>query len=76
MIEKKQFKKQWIKKELRLLAISDVTCDYMGSIDFLTEFSTIDDPYLLYHPETQEFTNDYKTNTDGILYDSIENMPT
>lgn len=59
-----------------MLGISDVTCDYMGSIDFLTEFSTIDEPILLYHPDTKSFTNDFKTNTDGILYNSIENMPT
>lgn len=48
----------------------------MGSIDFLTEFSTIDEPILLYHPDTMSFTKDFKTNTDGILYNSIENMPT
>lgn len=76
VIEKKHFAKQWQKKELRLLAISDVTCDYMGSIDFLTQFSTINEPFLLYHPESYKFSNDYKTNNDGILYDSIENMPT
>lgn len=75
-IEKHLLEKQWKKKQLRLLAISDVTCDYMGSIDFLTEFTTIDDPFLLYNPETYQFTHDYKTNTNGILYDSIENMPT
>lgn len=65
-----------MKKELRLLGISDVTCDYMGSIDFLTEFSTIDNPFLLYHPDKMSFSTDYKINTDGIIYDSIENMPT
>lgn len=48
----------------------------MGSIDFLSKFSTIDEPFLLYNPEEYKFTKDYKTNTNGILYDSIENMPT
>lgn len=61
---------------MRLQAISDVTCDYMGSIDFLTEFSTIDDPFLLYDPITYKFSDNYKSSTNGILYDSIENMPT
>lgn len=48
----------------------------MGSIDFLNEFSTIDNPFLLYHPDTLKFSDDFKTNTDGFIYNSIENMPT
>lgn len=62
--------------ELRLLAISDVTCDYMGSIDFLKKFTTIDKPYFVYDPETMTLDDDYHSAKTGILYDSIENMPT
>lgn len=64
------------KKKLRLLGISDVTCDYMGSIDFLKKFTTIDAPFFVYHPETEEITTDVNTTTKGLLYNSIENMPT
>lgn len=64
------------KNPLWLLAISDVTCDYAGSIDFLTDFSTIDNPFLVWDPITMTFNDTYKTAKDGILYDSIENMPT
>ena len=61
---------------LRLLAISDVTCDYMGSIDFLKKFTTIDKPFFVYHPESMDTNDDYQDAKKGILYDSIENMPT
>ena len=64
------------KKELRLLGISDVTCDYMGSIEFLKHFTTIDNPFFIYNPEDDSISHDYKSAKSGILYNSIENMPT
>ena len=67
-----------LKKEpnfLRLLAISDVTCDFMGSIDFLKKFTTIDRPYFVYEPETGKASDNYQEASRGILYNSIENMP-
>ena len=39
--------------KLRLLAISDVTCDFMGSIDLLRVFTTIDVPFFVYDPYTE-----------------------
>lgn len=60
---------------MRLLAISDVTADFMGSIDFLKKFTTIDYPYYAYIPETGEINDDYKKASHGILYCSIENLP-
>lgn len=59
-----------------MLAISDVTCDFKGSIDFLEKFTTIDYPYYVYDPATGQISDDYKSEKTGILYDSIENMPT
>lgn len=61
---------------MRLLAISDVTCDYMGSIDFMRHFTTIEKPFFVYQPETDLIVHDTDTATHGILYNSIENMPT
>ena len=62
--------------ELRLLAISDVTCDFKGSIDLLRKFTTIENPFFVFHPEKNSLTDDYVTQKTGILYNSIENMPT
>ena len=60
---------------LRLLAISDVTADFMGSIDFLKKFTTIDFPFYVFEPETSHINDDFKTAKNGILYCSIENLP-
>ena len=62
-------------KELRLLAISDVTCDYIGSIDFLTKFTTIDHPFFVYNPENGNMEDDFRSAKSGILYLSVENLP-
>jgi alpha-aminoadipic semialdehyde synthase len=38
------------KDELRLLAISDITCDMQGSITFMRKFTTIEAPFFVYDP--------------------------
>lgn len=76
LIRTDKLKKQYLENNLRLLAISDVTCDYKGSIEFLDKFSTIDNPFLVYRPDLSQWEEDYKKSNQGILYDSIENMPT
>lgn len=75
LIGSKRLKSQF-ERGLRLLAISDVTCDFKGSIEFLDKFSTIDNPFLVYRPDIGSWEDDYKSSSKGILYDSIENMPT
>lgn len=62
-------------RPLRLLAISDVTADFRGSIDFLKKFTTIDYPFFVYDPHTGAINDEYKTANSGILYCSIENHP-
>jgi alpha-aminoadipic semialdehyde synthase len=62
-------------RPLRLLAISDVTADFQGSIDFLKKFTTIDHPFFVYDPKTGNATDDFKSASEGILYCSIENHP-
>ena len=61
---------------MRLIAISDVTCDYMGSIDFMRHFTTIEKPFFVYKPENDEIDHNIDNSKEGILYTSIENMPT
>lgn len=75
LIKKDLLKTQFL-NGLRLLAISDITCDFKGSIDFLDKFSNIDNPFLVYRPDLGQWEHDYKKSEKGILYDSIENMPT
>lgn len=47
----------------------------MGTIDFMRHFSTIEKPFFVYKPETDEILHDVDNIKDGILYNSIENMP-
>jgi len=63
-------------KDLRLRAVVDITCDYGGSIDFMTKISTIEEPYFVYQPIEREILDDWKDLKHGILYCSIENLPT
>lgn len=60
---------------MRLLAISDVTCDYMGSVDFMRHFTTIEKPFFVYQPASDQIIHDVDNTREGILYNSIENMP-
>ena len=49
--------------------------DYLESTE--TSFvSTIDNPFLVYRPDLMIWEDNYKNSKTGILYDSIENMPT
>ena len=59
----------------KLIAISDVTCDYKGSIDFLKKFTTIDRPFFVFNPSKMTIDDNFQDINYGILYDSIENMP-
>ncbi|OAF69919.1 hypothetical protein A3Q56_02349 [Intoshia linei] len=58
----------------RLLAISDITADPGGSIEFMEECTTIDKPFCLYDAENHKDYESFKG--DGVLICSIDNMPT
>lgn len=59
----------------RLLAICDISADPGGSIEFMDECTTIDNPFVLY--DAERHTTDCNTfKGDGVLICSIDNMPT
>nr|SVE70256.1 EOG090X0141 [Daphnia similis]SVE70880.1 EOG090X0141 [Daphnia similis]SVE71511.1 EOG090X0141 [Daphnia similis]SVE72144.1 EOG090X0141 [Daphnia similis] len=58
----------------RLLAICDISADPGGSIEFMNECTTIDNPFCLYDAEQHKDTKSFKG--PGILVCSIDNMPT
>ena len=43
--------------ELRLMAISDITCDFAGSIQFMTKFTTIDEPFFVYNAKEKKIND-------------------
>jgi alpha-aminoadipic semialdehyde synthase len=38
----------------RLIAVGDISCDRLGSIEFLMKTTSIDQPLFIYDPITQE----------------------
>ncbi|KAK3877162.1 hypothetical protein Pcinc_018115 [Petrolisthes cinctipes] len=59
----------------RLLAISDVTADPGGSIEFVKECTAIDTPFYLYDVEQNKLKYG-SMQGPGVLICSINNMPT
>ncbi|XP_061108202.1 alpha-aminoadipic semialdehyde synthase, mitochondrial-like [Conger conger] len=57
----------------RLMAICDISADMGGSIEFMTECTTIDKPFCIYNAD-QHIDHDSVEGT-GILICSIENLP-
>ncbi|RDD44671.1 Alpha-aminoadipic semialdehyde synthase, mitochondrial [Trichoplax sp. H2] len=58
----------------RLLAISDISADPQGSIEFLYNVTNIGDPFEVYDPVSDAATRG--VSGDGILITSIDNLPT
>ncbi|POI31041.1 hypothetical protein CIB84_005208 [Bambusicola thoracicus] len=57
----------------RLLAICDISADTGGSIEFMTECTTIDSPFCMYDAD-QHIIHD-SVEGSGILMCSIDNLP-
>ncbi|XP_043944680.1 alpha-aminoadipic semialdehyde synthase, mitochondrial-like [Protopterus annectens] len=57
----------------KFLAICDISADTGGSIEFMTECTTIDMPFCMYDAD-QHFTHD-SVEGSGILICSIDNLP-
>ncbi|TRY81173.1 hypothetical protein TCAL_11846 [Tigriopus californicus] len=58
----------------RLLAICDISADPDGSIEFMNECTTIDEPFCLYDADRNKDKKTFKG--PGVLICSIDNMPT
>lgn len=59
----------------RLIAICDISADPGGSIEFMQECTTIDNPFCLYDAESNA-PSIQSFDGDGFLICSIDNMPT
>ncbi|KAG8196322.1 hypothetical protein JTE90_013807 [Oedothorax gibbosus] len=58
----------------RLVAICDISADPGGSIEFMSECTTIDTPFCLYDADQHKNTESFSGS--GVLVCSIDNMPT
>jgi len=58
----------------RLIALCDISADPGGSIEFMTECTTIDSPFCLYDADQHKDAVSFRG--PGVLVCSIDNMPT
>ncbi|KAI9351101.1 Saccharopine dehydrogenase-domain-containing protein [Zopfochytrium polystomum] len=61
-------------KRLRLLQVADISCDFGGSLEFVSHATTIDKPFFMYDPISGKTHDD--TEGEGIQIMSIDNLPT
>ncbi|KAI3418932.1 hypothetical protein GPALN_008027 [Globodera pallida] len=59
---------------LFLMAICDISADPGGSIEFMTECTTIDKPFVIYEADTNKCHENFDTPS-GCLICSVDNMP-
>jgi alpha-aminoadipic semialdehyde synthase len=65
-----------LEKRSALLGVCDISADYMGSIEFTTQFTSIENPFLLYDPVKEEFFNTMgEANEHTILFHSVDHLP-
>ena len=57
-----------------LLAVCDISADPGGSIEFVSECTTIDKPFVIYDPDSNQTHHDFDA-PNGVLICSIDNMP-
>jgi len=75
-----QMKELVEQKRSRLIAVGDISCDTMGSIEFLLKTTSIDQPLFIYDPINGEL-HDSQTNKDyiykpGVMFCAVDNFPT
>ncbi|KAI1715545.1 saccharopine dehydrogenase NADP binding domain-containing protein [Ditylenchus destructor] len=58
----------------RLMAICDISADPGGSIEFVTECTSIDKPFTIYDADFNTYSDSFNTPS-GCLVCSIDNMP-
>ena len=52
IVTNKQLQELDTQQRLRLLAVGEITCDYKGSVECLGKFSTIENPFYMFDPQT------------------------
>jgi alpha-aminoadipic semialdehyde synthase len=64
-----------INNNLKLLGISDISCDLNGSIEILTEYTNFRKPFFIYEPVTKSIIFDIDQSTkEAIIYHAIPNL--
>lgn len=76
LITDEQMKNMVLSKESRLIGVCDITCDYLGSIEFLKKFTDSESPFYTYEPISQKITDgSHGQIENGILYHAMDFLP-
>ena len=60
----------------RLVGVCDITCDYKGSVEFLTHFTSIEEPFVVYDPEANKIKMKIGEASPGdVLYHAVDHLP-
>jgi alpha-aminoadipic semialdehyde synthase len=58
------------------MGVTDISADECGSIEFTSRFTSIEEPFLLYSPETMKFKEKISEMTDNdVLFTSVDHLP-
>lgn len=61
---------------LRLMGVSDISADYDGSIEFTSEFTSIEEPFLVWDIYGREFRRKVADADENcILFHSVDHLP-
>lgn len=64
------------RKQFRLMGISDITCDFKGSIELLQKFTTIENPFYAIDPLTAVIFDEFDKMTEkSIIYHAVDHLP-
>lgn len=62
--------------KLRLMGVSDISADYDGSIEFTSEFTSIEEPFLVWDIYGREFRRKVaEADENCILFHSVDHLP-
>jgi len=58
------------------LGVCDVSADYEGCIEFTRRFTSIEEPFLVYNADTNDFKEKIGLATkNSILFHSVDHLP-
>lgn len=59
-----------------LMGVCDISADYEGSVEFTRRFTSIEEPFLVYDTQKDEFYEKInQSNADTILFHSVDHLP-
>ena len=58
------------------MGVCDISADYMGSIEFTSRFTSIEEPFLVWDAAKNEFYEKIdQANENCVLFHSVDHLP-